>query len=27
MSFGGRVAITEGSGGDITVAGSLPLPR
>ena len=26
-SFGGRVAITEGSGGDITVAGSLPLPR
>jgi signal transduction histidine kinase len=26
-AFGGRVRITEGSGGEITVAGSLPLPR
>jgi signal transduction histidine kinase len=26
-AFGGRVTITEGSGGEITVAGSLPLPR
>jgi signal transduction histidine kinase len=26
-AFGGRVTITERSGGEITVAGSLPLPR
>jgi signal transduction histidine kinase len=26
-AFSGRVTITEGSGGEITVAGSLPLPR
>jgi signal transduction histidine kinase len=26
-AFGGSVTITEGSGGEITVAGSLPLPR
>lgn len=26
-AFGGRVTITEGSGGEITVVGSLPLPR
>jgi len=26
-AFGGRVTITEGSGGETTVAGSLPLPR
>jgi signal transduction histidine kinase len=26
-AFGGRVTITEGSGGEITVAGSLRLPR
>jgi len=26
-AFGGRVTITEGSGGEMTVAGSLPLSR